>query len=79
VTRFYFEVNRDHKDMSIAGLCILMDIQVFYWLSRDDEVYAPYSKTLLKIGAPNVMSHLGRHYTISKNDIQLFVEAFNCT
>ena len=56
-----------------------MDTQkVIYWPSRDDEVCVPYSKILLRVGVPKVMSHSGRHYTIPKCDIQkTTVEAFN--
>ena len=71
------EVNRDQRDVYCKFMHPHGYTENFYWPSRDDEVYVPFSKILLKVNTPNVSSRSGRHYTISKNDIQQTVEAFN--
>ena len=46
----------------------------FYWPTRDDETYVPFSKILLKVNTPDTLSPPGRQYKISINEVQQNVE-----
>ena len=46
----------------------------FYWPTRDDETYVPFSKILLKVNTPNTLSPPGRQYKIQINEVQQTVE-----
>ena len=71
-----YEVNRDQRDV-YCNSCIPMGTQKTSTGLLEMTKYVPFSKILLKVNTPNVSSRSGRHYTISKNDIQQTVEASN--
>ena len=70
------EINNTERDI----LCKFMHphgyTKQFYWPIRDDVVYVPFSKVLLKVNTPNLVSHSGRQYAISKNELLKTVEVF---
>ena len=46
----------------------------FYWPTRDNETYVPFSKILLKVNTPNTLSPPGQQYKIQINEVQQTVE-----
>ena len=69
------KIDLDEKDV----LCNFMHphgyTENFHW-PRKDEVYVPFSKILLRVGTPKILSTSGRHYSITKTEIQMTEEAF---
>ena len=70
------EVNDAEKDVTCKFLKPHGPSENFYWPVRDDTVYIPYDKILLKVATPNSVSSSGRQYCISKKELQLTVKAF---
>ena len=48
----------------------------FYWPSRDDNAYVPFSKVLVRGIVPKPLSSSGRQYSLSKTDIESTEIAF---
>ena len=68
------EVNREEKDVHCKFMHPHGYTENFYWLTRDDKTYFPFSKILLKFNTPNNLSHSGRQYKISINEVQQTIE-----
>ena len=68
------EVNREEKDVYCKFMHPHGYTENFYWPTRDDETYFPFSKILLKVNTPNNLSRSGRQYKISINEVQQTIE-----
>ena len=70
------EIDSDEKDV----LCSFMHPHGYaenFYFPKKDEVYVPFSKILLKVETPKILSSSARHYSITKKEIQITEEEFS--
>ena len=68
------EVNREEKDIHCKFIHPHGYTENFYWATREDETYVPFSKILLKVKTPNTLSRSGWQYKILINEVQQTAE-----
>ena len=70
------KINHDEKDVTCKFMHPHGYAENFYWPSRDDNAYVPFSKILVKVSAPKSLSSSGRQYSLLKTEIESTVNAF---
>ena len=68
------EVNREEKDIHCKFIHHNGYTENFYWPTREDETYVPFSKILLKVNTSNTLSRSGWQYKILINEVQQTAE-----